>query len=303
VTASVIVPAYNARTTITGCLAALTAQRTRAAFEVIVVDSSDDGTGELVRARFPGVRLVALARRTLPGAARNVGVEVARGEILAFTDADCVPEPTWLDAMLREHAAGAYAAVGGAVLNAKPRAVVAWCDYLVEFSAQLPSAGRRLVDMLPTCNLSVPRQVFARYGPFPATVPASEDRLFCWRLARAGERLLFEPGIRVRHVCRARLGAYLRHQRGLGRGAAAARLRVDLPQAWLARGPARVLAPLLRLLVLEARLLRRDRPNFVRFNALLPLCLLGLAAWGIGFCEGGAPAAASAAARCPCDPR
>jgi O-antigen biosynthesis protein len=287
--ASVIVPSYNSRATIARCLDALAAQR-GASHETIVVDSSDDGTGDLIAARFPGVRLIRRARRTLPGLARNIGIEAAQAPILAFTDADCVAEPTWVAHMVATHREGDFAAVGGAVLNALPLSAVAWSGYLLEFSERSPALPRRLVDLLPTCNVSFRSTVFARHGLFPTDLWPSEDHIFSWQLAQAGERLLFDPAIRVRHIFRSTPTAFLRHQVRLGRASASARKRVPLPHAWLAHHPLRVLTPLLRLLVIEARLARFDRVNLVRFNLLLPLCLGGLVAWGIGFWQ--APAEA-----------
>ena len=93
---SVVVPSYNSRTTIGRCLEALRGQRFDGEYEVIVVDSSHDGTGEHIEREFPWVKLIHLDERTLPGRARNVGVQEARAEIVAFTDADCVPAPDWL---------------------------------------------------------------------------------------------------------------------------------------------------------------------------------------------------------------
>jgi GT2 family glycosyltransferase len=293
--ASVIVPSYNARHTIAHCLQALLQQSTDCAYEIIVVDSSDDGTGDLIAARFPEVKLLRMPQRTLPGLARNVGIEMAAGDILAFTDADCVPEPRWLAKMVQAHAREDCIAVGGAVLNGLPLHPVAWSGCLLEFSECLPSFPRRFVALLPTCNVAFKRAAFERYGLFPPELWASEDHIFSWRLSRAGERLLFDPTIGVRHLFRPRLRSFLRHQRRLGRGSAIARRQVDLPHAWVAEHPLRWLTPLIRLLRIEARLIRWDRVNFLRFNLLLPLCFCGLLAWGIGFCTASSAATAAPA--------
>lgn len=282
--ASVIVPSYNSRSTIVQCLRGLTCQKTEIPYEILVVDSSSDGTGELIASNFPTVKLIRIPQRAFPGQARNVGIEAARGEILAFTDADCIPEPLWLDKMIREHQAGSYGGVGGAVLNSLPFNPVAWSGYLLEFSERLPIFPRRLVDILPTCNVSFERTVFERHGLFPTDLEASEDRTFSWRLVCSGQQLLFDPDIRVRHIFRPNLTGFLRHQMWLGRGSAKARIQRDLPQSWLAQHPLRWLTPVIRLAVIEARLARWDLMNFLRFNLLLPLCLSGLIAWGIGFC-------------------
>ena len=280
---SVIVPSYRSLATIDACLAALGAQETAAACEVIVVDSSDDGTGELIAERFPKVELVRLPARTLPGAARNLGVERARGQILAFTDADCVVEPRWVEKMRRAHEREDAAGIGGAVENGRPESLVAWGGCLLEFNEFLPSAPAGPVELLATCNASFRRDVFERHGGFPADLWPSEDHLFCHRLARAGERLLFDSSIRVRHLFRPRLSEFLRHQRRLGAASARARLAADLPHAWLVGHPLRHATPLLRLAAIEGRLLARDPRSFARLNLLLPLALAGLVAWGAGF--------------------
>lgn len=283
--ASVIVPSYNSRATILGCLQSLQNQETVFSFEIIVIDSSDDGTGELITSHFPNVKLVRMPQRTLPGAARNIGIQIAKGKILAFTDADCVVEPSWINQILQAHLEGDWAAVGGAVLNGLPLNPVAWSGYLLEFNEQLPSIPKRFVDFLPTCNVSFKRSVFARYGLFRTDLWPSEDSIFAWHLSRAGERFLFDPKIRIRHIFRPRLRAFLVHQLRLGKASADARKQIDLPYAWAARHPLRWIVPVARLARIEARLMRWDLVNLLRFNLLLPLNLSGLCLWGIGFCK------------------
>lgn len=91
---SVIVPAYNEEQCIGRCIKALRMQQADVPYEIIVVDNnSTDDTGAL--ARSGGVR-VCLENRQGRAYARQAGVRSARGEILAFTEADCVVSPTWV---------------------------------------------------------------------------------------------------------------------------------------------------------------------------------------------------------------
>ena len=283
--ASIIIPSYNSRSTISRCLNAVLDQNTDFSYEVVVVDSSSDGTGELIQAQFPQVRLIRIAQRTLPGLARNLGIEVARSKILAFTDSDCIPEPLWLDKMIREHEKLPWAAVGGAVLNSASLNPVAWSGYLLEFNERLPNTPERFIDLLPTCNVAFKRTTFERHGLFPTDLWPSEDHIHSWRLVRAGEQLLFNPSIRVAHVFRPHLRSFMKHQLRLGEASARARRQVDLPHSWAVKHPLRWLVPFARLILIESRLARWDLLNFVRFNLLLPLCFGGLMAWGIGFCS------------------
>ena len=94
---SVIIPAYNAKKTISFTLEALLSQEGIEAGEVIVVDDgSSDNTADLVK-KYP-VRLIQQANKG-PASARNYGVREAKGEIVLFTDSDCIPQPGWLKAM------------------------------------------------------------------------------------------------------------------------------------------------------------------------------------------------------------
>ena len=85
---SVVFPAYRSEQTVGGCLAALRRQ-TFADFETVLVDSAPGAGSAAVAARgFPEVRVHVSERRLLPHAARNLGVTLARGDLLVFSDPD-----------------------------------------------------------------------------------------------------------------------------------------------------------------------------------------------------------------------
>ena len=96
---AVVIPSFDSARHIKQCLQALRAQITDLCFEVILVDSSSDGTDQIVADAFPEVRLVRFRDRLSVGAARNIGVEKARGKLVLFLDVDCIAEPTWIDQM------------------------------------------------------------------------------------------------------------------------------------------------------------------------------------------------------------
>jgi glycosyltransferase involved in cell wall biosynthesis len=97
VVVSVIIPARNAVGTLSDALEALELQTLpRESYEIHVVDDgSTDGTPALVRAS-SRARLLEMPRRGGSYAARNLGLEHAHGEVIAFTDADCRPAENWL---------------------------------------------------------------------------------------------------------------------------------------------------------------------------------------------------------------
>jgi glycosyltransferase involved in cell wall biosynthesis len=277
---SVVIPAYKAWGTLPTVLDALAPQIQDRDREVVVVDSSGDGAEERLR-RWPWARVVALPERTLPGRARNLALDVARGERLAFLDADAVPAPDWLDS-LESALTPEVDAVAGAVLNGTPESPVGTAGYLLEFADWLPGRRGRLIHAA-TCNLLVRRDVLARTGGFAEDVWPGEDTLLTFGLGRAG-RLAFAPGARVRHLNRTGFRDYLGHQRRLGAAFAYVCARVDFPHRALGRPRAAPLAGAFRLGALAYRLAPHPREAALAL-AFLPLLAAGIAAWALGLAK------------------
>ncbi len=162
---SVIIASYNSSRTIEKCLRSLQRQTNQEDFEVIVVDSSEDGTAGIVAHQFPEVRLYTFSDRRFPGDARNFGVSMAKGDILAFTDADCVVDQNWIKEIAEAHQAP-YPVIGGAIDNANPDSNVGWAYYFCEFSQWMPGFPKCEMAEIPTCCLSLKRWAFDTCGPF-----------------------------------------------------------------------------------------------------------------------------------------
>jgi glycosyltransferase involved in cell wall biosynthesis len=194
---SVIVPSYNAASTIATCLAALSEQRTDLPFEIIVVDSGSDGAADIVATHFPEVRLLRFPERKFAGHARNLAIAEARGRLLAFTDADCVPSPDWIEAIRAAHRRS-DSVIGGVVTNANPESYVGRAYYFTEFNNWLPDARAGLVDDIAGCCWSMKRSAYSRFGPFLEGTYSS-DTAFHWRMAADGQRPYLDPTIRVAH--------------------------------------------------------------------------------------------------------
>src|SRR3990172_89116 len=124
---SVVIASYNSAETIVGCLASLENQSTDKDFEIIVVDSSTDGSAKLVEEKFPGVKLYRFSTRKFCGDARNFGISIAEGEIVAFIDADCIADEDWVNEILKAHKA-LYPAIGGSIANGNPESYVGWAS-------------------------------------------------------------------------------------------------------------------------------------------------------------------------------
>lgn len=200
--ASVIIPAKDAADTLTACLEAVLHQTNLTFlkdYEVIVVDDgSSDQTAEIA-CTFAGVRVIRQTNAG-PAAARNRGACEARGEILVFTDADCVPHARWLETLLSRFNDGDVIGVKGvySTSSAKPVARFVQIEYEYKYERMKPLEQ---IDFIDTYSAAYRKDVFLQNGGFDPVfpVPSVEDQEFSFRLARKGYRLVFEPNAIVSH--------------------------------------------------------------------------------------------------------
>lgn len=284
---SVIVPCYNSERTIRRCLGSIVSQQTSVPFDVIIVDSSTDRTPEIVEREFPSARLIHLTKRTYAGAARNIGVRSTRAEYCLMIDSDCVASPDLIERVIARHREADYAAVGGSLGNGTPRSLSGSVGYLIEFKEFMPTAPMRLERTVPSANLAYRRETFERYGCFDDDMPLAEDILLNWKLYTAGERILFDPEIRVTHLNRTGWHEVLTYQVGLGRQSAIARRRGRLPGEYLVRYPVLIpLLPFARLARAAIWLAKYDRRTLLMFSLIWPAYLLAATFWSYGFIRG-----------------
>jgi len=221
--ASIVVPVYNGARTLPYCLDALATQTWPPSdYEIVVVnDGSKDGTLNVIdhwRDRNPDVRLAVISQKNAgPAAARNCGAREAKAPLLFFTDADCVPEPDWLERMAQPFAQDDVAGVKGAYLSEQtgrvPRFVQA--EYEDRYDRM---RGRSRIDFVDTYSAGYRRALFLENGGFDPIFPTAsvEDQEFSFRLADKGYRLVFAPDARVRHIHDETLCDYARRKYYIG---------------------------------------------------------------------------------------
>jgi len=206
--ASIVIPAYNAERLIARVLNACLAQDLTA--DVIVVDDgSSDRTSEIVR-RYP-VQYVYQANQG-PAQARNTGWRMARGDIICFTDSDCVPAPDWVSRLVERHVSPQIAGVGGTYDIANPGNLLATCvqEEIVQRHLGMPE----YVDFLGSFNVAYRRDVLEEVGGFDTSYQSAsgEDNDLAYRVARRGYRLVFTRDAKVSHYHPENLWRYLRQQ-------------------------------------------------------------------------------------------
>ena len=208
---SVVIPAYNASRVLGACLDALERQTVpRESYEIIVVnDGPVETTVETMAAR----RGVILLTQPQSGAAaaRNLGAKQAQGEILLFTDADCVPECDWIETMIDPFTSQATSesvedgflcqkvmGVCGVVRTRQtglvPRFIQLEYDYRYRHIAK-----HTQIDFVNTGTAAYRKHVFVESGGFREDLLGAEDAELSFRLSNAGHKLVFAPQAIVYH--------------------------------------------------------------------------------------------------------
>lgn len=278
---SVIIPSFNSSATIERCLRSLLSQNTSYSYEVIVADSSTDGTGDLIAELFPEIRLCRSRDRMYPGAAFNKGIAEAQGELLAFTGADCVASPSWIQNIVDAHEKD-HLAIGGAIDNANPESYMGWAYYFFEFSQWMPAGSPRLMAEIPTGCLSVKRRAFEEFGPF-AEEGFCSDTVFSWRMVQAGHKPWFVPSIRIAHINPETLFDHVR--RKVRHGWFFARVRSKEKRFSLAKRAGYAMGCTILPALLLLRICRRvasSRCYGRQFLLVLPPIVVHAIAWSVG---------------------
>ncbi len=216
---SVIVCTYNGSSTLRECLEALTRQ-CHSNMEVLVIDDGSTDSVPAIAKSFPGFRYIHQSHGGL-SVARNLGMKEARGEILAYTDDDCIPDEEWLLRIARALDDPQWIAAGGPNIPPPAR------NRTERLVAAAPGAPTHVLlhdeeaEHLPGCNFCVRKSALEGIGGFHADFrTAGDDVDVCWRLREAGGKLRFVPGAMVWHHRRFAVRAYFRQQSGYGRAEA-----------------------------------------------------------------------------------
>lgn len=197
---SIIIPTFNGSARIGSCLNALMSQVAGRNAEILVVnDGSTDDTARVVE-NYPGVRLISQANSG-PAAARNHGAEEARGEIILFTDDDCVPTPNWLDAMLESFKDPEVVGAKGIYRTHQKGLVARFVQIEYEDKYRL-MAGLSSIDFIDTYSAAFRRDRFLEMTGYDTSFPVAcaEDIELSYRMSARGWKMKFVPDAIVYHT-------------------------------------------------------------------------------------------------------
>jgi O-antigen biosynthesis protein len=215
---SVVVCSFNGERTLRDCLDGVR-KLDYPNFEVIVVDDgSTDATTEVAEGY--GFRVIRTGNRGL-ASARNTGLAVATGEIVAYLDDDARPDPHWLTFLAVAFRSTRHVGVGGPNVEHPADGAIAKCVGRAPGGPVHVLLSDREAEHLPGCNCAFRRSALEAVGGFdPQFRAAGDDVDLCWRLRDRGWTLGFTPGAVVWHRRRSSVGAYWRQQVGYGKAEA-----------------------------------------------------------------------------------
>lgn len=208
---SVVVPAYNAEKTIGRLLTALKDQNQKNVETIVVDDGSHDRTVEVAKSF--NVRVFP-NRHKGPAWQRNFGARAARGDVIVFTDADCVPPKQWLGEMVAPLKDKGVVGVSGAYRTLNPEKLVSRFEgYEIE-SRHERMAKKKYTDFIGTYSAAYRKDTFLGAGGFDTSFPmaSGEDTELSFRLAGMGHKMVFNPKAWVWHPHTSTFRSYVKQK-------------------------------------------------------------------------------------------
>jgi len=282
---SVVIGSHNTSQVIVECLSALERQADLAAMEIIVADSSSDGTDELIRRRFPSVRLLHFEEPLGVPQLRGRGIAAAHGAIVAILDPYSVADDNWSSEILRAHDTRPNAVIGGTVdlYRAGEQSLAAWTLYINEYGMFMSPVRGGDAWIVPGSNVAYKREVL-----FDGDTPRQKvfwKTFVNWKVEEGGSALWLEPRIRVALNKPIPLSDYFRTRFWHGRCFAGLRVSQTGWPHRLLRAASTPLIPFL-LCYRWGRVFWPKGPRRGMFLLTLPMQLVLFGAWAVGELQG-----------------
>ncbi len=224
---SVVIPIYNGEADLPDLISCLRTQTYPVEkVEYLLVDNaSRDRTASIIQtaakeASFEGITIRYLAETEIQSsyAARNTGIRAAKSEFIAFTDADCRPQPQWLEKLMQPFANATIGIVVGEIAAFPGKTLLERHADKNDVLSQRHTLSHPFYPYGQTANLAIRRQIFATVGLFRPYLTTGGDADMCWRIQQQSNcQLQFSPDAIVRHRHRSTLEDYKSQWQRYGR--------------------------------------------------------------------------------------
>lgn len=198
---SVIVPVLNAERYIDACIESLINQNyPRNNFEIIIVDNgSSDDTAKMIKKYNGNIKLFNESKRGAY-AARNTGIKHSHGEIIAFTDIDCIADENWLRELSKGFETKNIGCVVGSVKSFPGKSIVEIYSKNKDILSQKTTIDSKFLPYGVTANASFRRDVFTKIGSFDEEFISGGDADISWRMQlNTDYKLIYIPESIVQH--------------------------------------------------------------------------------------------------------
>ena len=274
---SVVVVIFGGRASLPSCIDVLLDPAGLDGLEIIVpIDDRIPDPDEL-RAQYPSVQWVPVQGKRTYAELRAIVVGCSSGDIVAITEAQCVPAPDWKARILQEHDSD-HAVIGGAV-EKRFGTALSWAMYLHDYGRYMNPVQEGLADYLTDCNVSYKRWILDATAPLWAK--EFHETTIHWKLLESDQKLWFSPGIVVEHQRLLGLKEAIQDRYAFGRLFASTRVTAVSPlKRWGYAATAWLLPPVLCWRALTNVI--RKRRHVGQCVRALPWLVITTTAWAFG---------------------
>jgi len=287
---SIIIPSYNSSKTIYYTLDSIKKQNGEYIKEIIIVDSSDDGSFERLRSEYNNSKYIFIDAgiRLMPAIVRNIGAEKSSAKVLLFLDSDIILSDDYVEKLVQYYRKGFRAGSGAITIPSfqidKPVVVA---QYYLQLNEYIPFGKVRKRDFMPGCNFFCDRDVFFKSGMFPL-IRAAEDTLLGLKIKKMTE-IWFIPTISVGHIFREDKQGFMNNQFLLGKFTRIYKKEISGNIIYTGFITS-LLSPLFfiaKSFLISSRIVKTGVNHTFRFFSVFHLFLAGLYHWTRGFVLGG----------------